>query len=362
MKAATPNNWQWNISAQHEIYRNTTVEVAYVGNKGYDLLNKHDANQVRSGDINQNGISDRLEYARVPSLGAVRPFGEAFGDRRILFWDHSGESSYHSLQTQMISRFGRGSHFQASYTLARTRANITLDNSDGGFTAESVAPLDLDHPELEFGRPNVGRTHIFNASLVYMTPSLEGRSACAKRLFGDWEIGTIIGAASGQPMLIFTGSIPGLTGGPSGIGFTDHQRPNRVAGESYRASGGLDEQILNPNAVTLEGFQLGTIGDYKRGDCQGPAYFQVDLALYKNVRINDSVRLQLRFEIFNILNRTNFLFSGLNNTMNPISVTFDTPDPANATRITSVTLPASFGQATRTRDERQTQFGIKLLF
>ena len=34
----TPNNWQWNVMVQQEIWRNTTLEVGYVGNNGYDLL------------------------------------------------------------------------------------------------------------------------------------------------------------------------------------------------------------------------------------------------------------------------------------------------------------------------------------
>ena len=63
-----------------------------------------------------------------------------------------------------------------------------------------------------------------------------------------------------------------------------------------------------------------------------------------------------------MFNRVNFLSQGLNTTMNPVSVTYDTGDAATATRITGYTLPGNFGQATRTRDPRQMQFGIKLLW
>ena len=44
------------------------------------------------------------------------------------------------------------------------------------------------------------------------------------------------------------------------------------------------------------------------------------------------------------------------------TVTYDTGDAATATKITGYTLPGNFGQATRTRDPRQTQFGLKILF
>ncbi len=94
--------------------------------------------------------------------------------------------------------------------------------------------------------------------------------------------------------------------------------------------------------------------------CNGPGVFQVDLSFYKNIKLSDHVKLQLRLEVFNVFNRVNFL--RVNNVMNPTDVTFDTPDAANATRIISATLPGGFGQATGTRDPRQAQFGLKVLF
>src|SRR6185436_5416874 len=86
--SVTPNNWQWNVAMQRELVRDTTLEVAYVGSKGNNLLHMSDINQVLPGDINHNGIDDRLEYARQadPPLGEVRPYG-VFGDQRITMWD-----------------------------------------------------------------------------------------------------------------------------------------------------------------------------------------------------------------------------------------------------------------------------------
>jgi hypothetical protein len=135
-----------------------------------------------------------------------------------------------------------------------------------------------------------------------------------------------------------------------------------VAGVSCSASGGPKEQILNPAAFTLEGFQLGTIGSAGRGICQGPGLVQTDLSLYKNIRLGNRVKAQLRFEMFNIFNNTNFLSNtGFNTTFNPTTATYDA-DPANATTITGYTLPLNFGQASAARDARQAQFGIKLMF
>ena len=358
----TPNSWQWNLSVQREILRNTTLEVGYVGNAANDQLRAVNANAILHGDVNRNGVDDRLDFARTnPANISLRPFGVFNNNNNIAFWDHSGKSRYHSLQTQLVSRLGRGSQFQVSYTLARQRANVNMTDSGQGLE-QDTAPLDVENPDLDWGRPAVGRTHIFNSSMVYMLPTLEGSSGLKKALLGDWEVSAIVGAATGQPVNIRTGGIPGLAGGPSGTGYTDNQRPNRTGEDCSPASGATAEQIINPAAFTLAGFQLGENGNAVRGDCNGPGYFQADLAFYKNFRVTSGVRVQFRWDIFNLFNNTNFRYDGLNTAMNASAVTFNNATVANATSITGATIPTSFGQATRVRDPRQMQLGFKILW
>jgi len=352
-----PNNWQWNTTFQHEIWHNATIEVGYVANYGYDLLRTRVGNPVLNGDSDHDGVNDRLQYVvTTPANAALRQFG-VLGNNNITIWDHSGKSTYHSLQTQFIKRFGRGSQFQASYTLARSRANLALTSSSGGLDRNTTA-LDTADPDRDWGRPETGRVHIFNSSTIWLLPSLDNKSKTMKSLFGDWELASIIGAGSGQPLTVFTGGLPGLNGGPSGTGYNDNQRPNRVTSEPCRASSGPDEQIINPKAYTLNGFQLGTLGSAERGDCTGPGYFQADLALYKNIPLRNGVKFQFRWDIFNIFNNTNFLFQDLNVRMDPSAVTLN----AAGTQIAAATIPSSFGQATRVRDPRQMQFGFKLIW
>jgi hypothetical protein len=302
-------------------------------------------------------VDDRLEFVTTtPANPALRQFG-VFGNNNMGLWDHSGESTYHSLQTQFISRFGRGSQFQASYTLSRSRANLAMTEASGSISAATTR-LDNQDPDRDWGRPETGRTHIFNSSLIWMLPSLEGRSNAMRVAFGDWEIAGILGAGTGQPFTAYTGSLPGLNGGPSGTGYNDNQRPNRVSSEPCRPSGGADEQIINPNAYTLNGFRLGTIGSAERGDCTGPGYFQTDLAFYKNFPLKNGMKVQFRWDIFNIFNNTNFLFQNMDNIMDASAIVLN----AARTEIVSATIPASFGQATRTRDPRQMQIGFKLIW
>jgi hypothetical protein len=360
----TPANWQWNISYQREVFKNTTWDIAYVGNKGVDLLTTSEVNAVVPGDRNQNGIDDRREYVLTPTTdaGVLRPYGAAFGDHRITFWEHTGKSMYHSMQTQVVSRWG-ASQFQASYTLSRTKANVPLDNSSGGLAADETR-LDITNRALDDGLANTDRRHVFNAALVLAFPTMEGQHGVRPALLGGWEVATIVQAASGQAVTVYTGGLPGgLNGGPSGTGYTDNQRPNMVPGVDCQAhDSNTPEQILNPAAFTLVDFQLGSIGNEKRGQCTGPGLLQTDLAFYKTVRASSKLQVQLRFEIFNVFNRTNFLGLGqVGNTNNNMGLQSVTLDPAQ-TKITAYTASGTFGQATRTRDARQAQFGLKILF
>ena len=208
---------------QRELWRNTTIDVGYVANYGYDLLKIHVTNQVLSGDINGNGVDDRLEYARSqPTNAALRQFG-VFGDTNIGVWDHTGESTYHSLQTQFISRFGRGSQVQASYTLSRSRANLAMTDSDGG--SRRTRHNSTSRILISTGASGDGAPAHLQRVGGLAAPELRGRPALTRHLFGDWEIATIVGAGSGQPFTAFTGGLPGLNGGPSGTGYRRQPAP-----------------------------------------------------------------------------------------------------------------------------------------
>ena len=97
--------------------------------------------------------------------------------------------------------------------------------------------------------------------------------------------------------------------------------------------------------------RAGTFGDAGRNSLRGPAYGSVDLS---TVKIHDFGRgrrsrtLQLRVEVFNLLNRANFavpsgqIFAGVGENEAPL---------------------ASAGQITRTiSSARQMQLGVKFTF
>src|SRR5206468_867384 len=104
------------------------------------------------------------------------------------------------LQTQLVSRFGRGSQFQASYTWSKSLGNVPLDDSGPQNNDNSVT--DLGNRALDWGPTKTDRRHIFNASLVLALPSFENKPGFVRNVLGDWEIAGIVAAASGQSISV----------------------------------------------------------------------------------------------------------------------------------------------------------------
>jgi hypothetical protein len=357
--AGNSHNWQWNVSVQHEVIRNTVVEVAYVGNRGVDLL----------GQINLQEIApaNRLAYARTGDA-SLRPLNgiAGLGDGNIALTTRGRHSQYHGLQVQLVSRFGEGSLASVAYTLSKSTANTGIGNADGPGISQRNAFTDSTNPGLDEARSAIDRRHVFSGSLVWALPKLLDKSPGTRNILGNWEISTIVQASSGYPYTIFLGQVPGLSGNGNlaGTGYAGNQRPDRVGGEPCHVSGGSPTQWFNPNAWTINGHVIGTNGNAKRHDCDGPGFFRVDLALYKTIKVGKSMQLQLRAEMFNVFNRVNFLSDDGNvqTTWTPQNVVFDTGNAATATRIVSATPGGGFGQLNRAADPRQMQLGIRFSF
>ena len=103
---------------------------------------------------------------------------------------------------------------------------------------------------------------------------------------------------------------------------------------------------FDTSAFTLP--PAGTLGNTPRDFLRGPAFANLDVSIVKNQALIGSRKLQLRLEIFNVLNRANFAV--------PSRAVF-----AGAIQNDPV-LPTA-GQITRTANSsRQLQFGAKFVF
>jgi hypothetical protein len=147
-----------------------------------------------------------------------------------------------------------------------------------------------------------------------------------------------------------------------------------VPGVPCTIDNGDPTQIINPAAFTLVGTLIGSPGNAARGSCLGPGINNVDMSLYKNFTpgwlrkpFGEAARVQLRLEMFNAFNHTQFRADSLQNNMfvnsggNPV-VCGAAPCSATNRVVTSFVPNGGFGRSGTTRGPREIQYALKLVF
>ncbi|HMK31479.1 MAG TPA: carboxypeptidase regulatory-like domain-containing protein [Terriglobales bacterium] len=347
-----PNTWQWNVTLEREVFRDSKMEVAYVGNRGIHLLTYTDANRIAP--------ANQLAFA-LSNSNALRPFGAGnWGRINDAFW--GGNSNYHALQTLFRTRL-KALDAQFAYTWSRSLTNTDLTNS--GNINQSSALLDPTNPHLNYGPSQINRPHVFVSNIVYDTPTLVGHNAAVRGVLGGWEMAAILSYATGTSLTVFANdAVTGAPGGISGTGAgQNNTRPNVVPGQGCRApSGSPKYQWLNPNRYTLIGYQLGTFGNGSIGDCLSPGIANTDFSVYKNFKVKERVTMQFRMEFFNLFNKVQFL-GNFQSTTN-VTTLYDSGATKCATSntICSASVNPTFGQATVDKGPREIQYALKINF
>lgn len=304
---------QWNFSAQHELFRATVLELAYVGSRGTKLEGTLFPNQPDAGT---GDLRDRLRW---PNIGPDQIVATPVFD-----------SWYNAMVVRLEQRYAGGLQFNLNYTWAKS-----LDNGGGSLSNASGngAPQFSGDINAEKGRSQFDVRHRFAAHAIYELPFGRGRrfagnaDGFANALISGWQLANIIVAESGQSMT------PLLPIDQSNTG-VNNDRPNQVGDPN--AGPRTPDRWFNVDAYEMQPF--GTFGNAARGGIDGPGYFTVDLSAIKNTKLTERLSLQFRAEAFNLFNRANFDLP---------SRVFGTP---------------GFGQIFTAKEPRELQFAIKLLF
>jgi len=315
-----PNSWQFNVSVQRELWKDSVLEVGYVGNRGIHLLIRNDINDVAP--------ANRLAYfqdqactatnvcgaSNTTARAALRPFGPLSLDNGITYYSRSGQSNYNSLQSSFKTRFSRNSQFQFAYTWSKLISDTVLLDSPNN-------NVDAYNPRASRGPDFLNRPHIFVANFIYNLPSLANQNALVRNTAGDWELSSILNFATGPSVTPVVGS------DFAGIGSSGNQRPNLVPGQSCRSSNtGDGRQWFNPNAFTVNGLQVGQDGNAGVGICTGPGNSDVDFSLRKNFKLTERVKMQFQLDFFNIFNHPQYSTAAFTNGKGGISFGFNTPN------------------------------------
>jgi len=287
---------QYNLTIQHEFWKDTRLEVGYAGSRTRNWTTNYDANAVPP--------ADRLAFAQSNGNKAgnlLKPF-DILKSGGIGMFSHRGSAYYDSLQAAFTTRFQRNSTFQLSYTFSKNLSDTSLHISNGAGN-QVIDPFNL---HTGYGPATINRPHILAASVIYNLPSLQNMDRYVRTALGSWELASLVNVSSGSS---FTPVIGGLSNvnDPSGIGNGGgNQLPNIVPGQPCRNPSFDNFQWLNPKRYTMNGFKLGTIGTSPIGDCLGPPTRTVDFSVSKNFRITEWLHAQFRMDAFNLFNHPQY--------------------------------------------------------
>jgi hypothetical protein len=341
---------QWNVAVQRELTPNTTFEAAYVGSNITHV-------GIPDSNINQLTVAQLAQGAALnvrvtnPFFGTI-PRSSTLGDPTItvgqlskpypqystvsIYRNNVGTTRYQGLALSLRQRLARG----LSYSIAYTRSKL-LDDASSVFDASILTGPIANYPVADSFNRALERDystgdipHVFVSSVVWDLPAGADRARQLHGVIGaianDWTVTTLVTLQSGLPV-----AVTQVTNNNSAFGF-GVQRPNLVGDPTLPADQRTPAQWFNTASFTTA--PVFTMGSASRNPVRGPAFRNVDLALIRRVPIRAGAALELRAEVFNLLNTPNL---GLPN---------------------AVQGAAPFGTITTALDPRVGQLALKLVF
>jgi hypothetical protein len=330
-----PTAYNWTVSFQRELPLDVVVDATYVGRSGQHLQRERNINQLQPGTVQANpGIN----------VNAMRPY---LGFATIRLSENSGRSIYHGLQLNVERRFRNGLGFGMAYTYSRLR-----DNGDSKRDIMFNAYDDSAY----WGLSDNDRTHLFNFHYLYELPFWRNQDTFLKKVFGGWQVSGVTYFQSGRPLTIAraediagvgdtAGQIYNLVGDPS------------VANQQFSVGRTVDQNFwFNPAAFARPAAGTFGVGGRNPDSLRGTSFQSWDIALFKNIPLGGSKRLQLRLEAFNFINHPNL--------GDPTGGGAPDSGSAPATNGGVVVDPnnADFGRVLTKTSERNIQLGIKFSF
>lgn len=289
---------QWSFSLQKALPSNTVVEVGYQGARGFHLQRAHLMNNAAPGP---GPINPRRPYKTLSFVpGTVIPGGVTIASEispvsAINLLEDSARSWYDAGWVDVRHRYQHGLTLLSNFTWAKSLTNAPDFRSP---MDESAIPQNNSMLDADKGLACDLRRR-FVASLVYDLPAWKSR---LPRLTSNWQLATVYQAQSGFP---FTISVFGDTANAGTLLGENPIRANVTGQPLFSAGTRTTAEWFNPAAfATPPAFQFGNAG---RNTVEGPGLQLMDLALSREFRLTEALHLQMRGELFNSLNHSNFM-------------------------------------------------------
>ena len=290
----------WNATVEQQIGSDWQVAVSYLGSYMDRIWGRKNINP--GVYLGPTSTAANIDSRRVFTL--ANPVVGQFYSSVYAITD-VGTQNYRGLKLSVRRRAASGLSFNANYTLS----HCETDSPYNGLFISQFEYSDPNNPSFDRGNCPFSRTHISNATLGYQTPQFA--NTALRVIASDWRVSGVLNTNSGNWLTVTTTSDPARTGIP--------QRVNQVKDNPYGAR--TLDNYLDISAFAIP--DINTLGNHKNYSIEGPKFWQVKVALARVLRLRAMKSLELRAEIFNLLN------------------TFNWGDPA-----TNINATGTFGQIT----------------
>jgi hypothetical protein len=272
-----PYSMNFYLGTQRELSNSLMIESAFVGTRGVKFRLDREFNEV-----------DRVTGLRPnPNLGTG------------IYLDSSQNTSFWSWQNSLRKRFSHGLTANANYTWGKA---LGISGGDTGATFSGDASFTVQN--FFDARSNRGPSagdvrHNFVGDFIYELPKLSHIHRVLRTVAGGWQVSGILTARTGTPLLITQSCAISAC------------RPDYAGGDVINPTYNQTLQYLNKAAfakVPVGAASGATLrpGNLGNGAVRLPGLWNVDSSISKVFVLTEGVRLNLRADMFNFFNHTNF--------------------------------------------------------
>ncbi len=337
----------WSLGVQHELFRDTSIEVRYVGTRSLELPVQMRLNSASAFDPNVPGggivplptyfspsaipatvaapASTRANFANFLANGLFQPLATEGFFGNLTENPPIGAGIYHAGSVDFMHRFAKGLYFRTNYTFSKN-----IDNSTNELFSSRVNPRraqDGFNFGAERGRSALDLPHKFALTWVYDFPNVHSDNRFVRGLAHNWEWSGSYLAQSGQPVTPLSNVDSNANGdgagdrtiiNPAGLGLTAttvQQVCNDGAGGATRvvtstslacaSSHVVGYVAVSPTARFVQA-GLGALANAGRDTVNSPGLNIWNMSLFKTMKFTERASVQFRFQTFDTFNHQNY--------------------------------------------------------